>query len=93
MTLRDHEQHQLDEIERRLAAENPRLARRFEKFRPIPVVTFAAATLGVLSLLLAGLTTMVVGFSLDALAPILIGALVTAGVPFTLLWYYRCHWR
>ncbi|WP_020658634.1 DUF3040 domain-containing protein [Amycolatopsis benzoatilytica] len=93
MTLRDHEQRQLDEIERILADENPRLAHRFEKFRPMHVVTFAAATLSVLSLLLAGLTTMVVGFGMGSLPPILAGAAITLGVPLVSAWYYRCRWR
>ncbi len=93
MALRDYEQHQLDEIERHLAHENPRLARRFEKFRPLHVVTFAAATVAVLSMLLIGLVTMVVGFGMGALAPILVGAFLTTAVPLALVWFYRCRWR
>ncbi|MGW7535421.1 DUF3040 domain-containing protein [Amycolatopsis sp. NPDC054798] len=93
MALRDHEQHQLDEIERRLARENPRLARRFEKFRPMPAITFAAAALGVLSVFLTGLVALVVGFGMGSAPPIAVGAVLTTAVPLAIIWFYRCHWR
>ncbi len=93
MALRDHEQHQLDEIERCLAQENPRLARRFEKFRPMPAFTFAAAALGVLSVFLTGLVTLVVGFGMGSAAPIAVGAVLTTAIPLAIIWFYRCHWR
>jgi uncharacterized membrane protein YdcZ (DUF606 family) len=89
MVLRDHEQRQLDEIERLLAEQSPRLARRFSAFRPVPTSALVAGVVGMLILLTTGLVIMVVGVQLSAPALIVIGALITTVVPATIGWHFN----
>ncbi|MFD9887989.1 DUF3040 domain-containing protein [Amycolatopsis sp. NPDC059027] len=87
MALHDYEQRKLDEIEKHLVEENPRMARRFAEFRPIHLITLVAAGLGLLVLLSVGLVVMVIGVRLTAPGLITLGAVLTATVPAAITWY------
>lgn len=90
--MRDHEQRQLDEIERQLTEENPRLARRLATFRPLPASSLVAGVVGLFILLTTGLVIMVVGVQLSAPVVIALGALITAVVPATIGWHATHGW-
>ncbi|GAA4532136.1 DUF3040 domain-containing protein [Amycolatopsis samaneae] len=87
MALHDYEQRKLDEIEKHLVEENPRMARRFAEFRPFHLVTLVAAGLGLIALLAVGLVVMVIGVQLTTPGLIILGALLTAAVPAAVAWY------
>ncbi|WP_037359868.1 DUF3040 domain-containing protein [Amycolatopsis orientalis] len=93
MALRDHEQQQLDEIERELVRESPRLARRFAAFHPVRLSTLAAAAAGLLALLSTGLVITVVGIGMGSPGPIVVGALLIALVPATLIRHFTRGWK
>ncbi|WIV59140.1 DUF3040 domain-containing protein [Amycolatopsis nalaikhensis] len=89
MALHDYEQRKLDEIDRQLTAEAPRLARRFAEFRHVPASALVAGVAGLVILLSTGLVIMVVGVQLGRPGPIILGALITAVVPAAIGWYLR----
>jgi hypothetical protein len=92
MALHDYEQRKLEEIERHLAAENPRLARHLAELAPVPTTALVCGVLGSLILLFTGLVIMVVGVRLGAPPLIVIGAALTAMVPAAVCWYIRRRW-
>ncbi|QFZ21141.1 DUF3040 domain-containing protein [Saccharothrix syringae] len=82
MGLSDHEQRALAEIERQLAADDPRFAARLARARsavrvPKPVRS-AVVLLAAYSL---GLVTIIAGVTLASPALITLGAVITAALP------------
>lgn len=91
MELPENERHELDEIERRLAEDDPKLAARLTNSAPaifIPRRTLIA--IGVLAAYLAGLITIIAGVTVASIALVLLGAVITVGV-FTALTVHA--WR
>lgn len=89
MKLPDHEQQELDEIERRLAEDDPKLAAKLN--RPAPRVP--RRTLVVVAMLVAyavGLIVVMAGVTLASVALIALGACVTLGV---FAWFAVGIWR
>lgn len=89
MTLHDREDRKLAEIERHLAEQDPRLARRLAEFQPISASVLVAVALGVLMLLPTGLVVMVIGVQTAAPVSVVGGALIMAVVPAMTAWYLR----
>ena len=81
MALPDDEQRRLGEIERELAAEDPRLARRFAHRQQVTAGMLAAMVSGALILLAAGATLIVMGVRLGQPVVVGIGALVAVVLP------------
>ena len=81
MALPDDEQRRLGEIERELAAEDPRLARRFAHQRQVTAGMLAALITGALVLLGAGGTLIVMGIRLHQPVVVGIGSVVAVVLP------------
>ncbi|MGW6929841.1 DUF3040 domain-containing protein [Lentzea sp. NPDC054927] len=89
MKLPDHEQQELDEIERRLAEDDPKLAAKLN--RPAPRVP--RRTLVVVAMLVTyavGLIVVMAGVTLSSVPLIALGACVTLGV---FAWFAVRIWR
>lgn len=82
----DDEQRRLGEIERELAAEDPRLARRFDQ--PVAAGALAAVVSGVLILLGAGGMLILMGVRLGMPIVVGIGVVIAAVLP-VLVWVAR----
>lgn len=81
MALPDDEQRRLAEIERGLAEDDPRLARRFAHGQPATAGAFAAMIATALLMLGTGLAVIVAGARLGTPLVIVIGAIIAAIVP------------
>lgn len=79
MGLADHEQRELDEIERQLAEEDPKLAAKLMA-RRLVLTRRAWILLGSLTTYVAGLLVVIAGVSTSSAALVALGALVTAAV-------------
>ncbi|MDX8053687.1 DUF3040 domain-containing protein [Lentzea sp. BCCO 10_0798] len=89
MKLPDREQQELDEVERRLAEDDPKLAAKLNRSAPrVPRRTLVVA--GVLLLYVAGLVVMMVGVTLSSVVLIVLGAGVVFGV---FAWFAVRIWR
>jgi Flp pilus assembly protein TadB len=88
MALPDDEQRRLAEIERGLAEDDPRLARRFAQGSPATRGAFPAVITAAGLMLGTGLVIIVVGFRLGAPLVIVIGAIIAVIVP-ALAWLAR----
>ncbi|MGW0521505.1 DUF3040 domain-containing protein [Crossiella sp. NPDC003009] len=88
MALRDHEQRALDEIERRLAEEDPRLAARFLGLSAPGARTrhAALALLGVLAAYALGLAILVIGISASLTTLVVLGSAISAAVLAAFTW-------
>ncbi|MET9224285.1 DUF3040 domain-containing protein [Lentzea sp. NPDC003310] len=81
MALAEHEKRELDEIEQRLAGEDPKLAAALT--RPSPFVLLSRRTLRVLGLVaahLCGLLVLVGGVTWSSVPLLVLGAVICAGV-------------
>lgn len=79
MRLPDREQQELEEIERRLAEDDPKLAAKLN--RPAPrVPRRTLVVVGVLLLYVAGLIAVMAGVTLSSVVLIAAGACVILGV-------------
>ncbi|SMC53263.1 DUF3040 domain-containing protein [Lentzea albidocapillata] len=79
MQLPDHEQQELDEIERHLAEDDPKLAAKLN--RPAARVPRRTAVVaGMLSLHVIGLLVVVAGVTLSSVVLVALGACVILGV-------------
>ncbi|MCX2946917.1 DUF3040 domain-containing protein [Lentzea sp. NEAU-D7] len=79
MKLPDHEQRELDEIERRLAEDDPKLAAKLTRPAPrMPRRTLVLA--GMLSLYAIGLLVVIAGVSSSSAVVVALGACVVLGV-------------
>ncbi|QRP42931.1 DUF3040 domain-containing protein [Amycolatopsis sp. FDAARGOS 1241] len=81
----DYEKKTLNDIERQLTRESPRLEQSFAEFRPIPSAV-ASTGPSVLTLLATGLLAMVAGVELSSPVMIITGTLMTTVVPAVLEW-------
>jgi hypothetical protein len=86
MALHDEEQRQLAEIERRLAEDDPRLARRLATFRPMQSLALVASIAGLLASVACGLTAMVFGVLLSSPVLIIVGTLLAVFLPTAIGW-------
>jgi hypothetical protein len=94
MALHDEEQRQLAEIERRLAEDDPRLARRLATLRPMESLVVVAAVVGVLASVAGGLIAMVFGVVLSSPILIIAGVLIAVFLPTAIAWrVWRRHRR
>ncbi|MGH3949946.1 MAG: DUF3040 domain-containing protein [Pseudonocardiaceae bacterium] len=84
MALHDEEMQRLNEIERQLAEESPRLAERLAELRPFTISVMAVA--GVLASVTMGLVITVVGAQVDSAALVVLGALLTVVMPTVIIW-------
>ncbi|MDX8050804.1 DUF3040 domain-containing protein [Lentzea sp. BCCO 10_0798] len=79
MKLPDHEQRELDEIERRLAEDDPKLAAKLNRPAPrMPRRTLVLA--GMLSLHVIGLLVVMAGVSSSSAVVVALGGCVVLGV-------------
>ncbi|SDJ49112.1 Protein of unknown function [Lentzea albidocapillata subsp. violacea] len=79
MKLPDHEQQELDEIERHLAEDDPKLAAKLN--RPAPRVPRRTAVVaGMLSLHVLGLLVVVAGVTSSSVVLVALGACLILGV-------------
>lgn len=86
MGLRDREKRALDEIERNLAAEDPRLATRLARMRPGRRLTGRLAVgVGLTVVYLLGLTVVVFGVTTESAALVALGAVLAAVFPVLLV--------
>ncbi|WP_053735782.1 DUF3040 domain-containing protein [Nocardia sp. NRRL S-836] len=89
MKLPDHEQQELDEIERRLAQDDPKLAAKLN--RPAPrVPRRTLVTAGVLALYVVGLVVVMAGVTLSSVVLVALGAGVVLAV---FAWFGVRAWR
>lgn len=89
MKLPDREQQELDEIERHLAEDDPKLAAKLTRPAPrVPRRTVVAA--GMLLLYAAGLLVVMAGVTLSSAVVIALGACVLLGV---FAWFTLRAWR
>ncbi|HUQ59380.1 DUF3040 domain-containing protein [Lentzea sp.] len=89
MRLPDREQQELDEIERHLAEDDPKLAAKLT--RPAPRVPRRIMVVaGMLLLHVAGLVVVMAGVTLSSVAVIAVGACVVLGV---FAWFALRVWR
>lgn len=89
MKLPDREQHELEEIERRLAEDDPKLAAKLNRPAPrVPRRTLVFA--GLLSLYVAGLIAVMAGVTQSSVVLIVVGACVSLGV---FGWFVVRIWR
>ncbi|PXY20366.1 DUF3040 domain-containing protein [Prauserella sp. PE36] len=86
MALHDEEQRQLEEIERRLAEDDPRLAQRLEKLRPLGVSRIGLAILGMLALFVGGLVTIAIGAEISSPVLGIVGVVLAVGLPTVIIW-------
>jgi len=91
MALHDEEQRILTEIERQLAAENPRLARRLAELRPMRVPGMVLALLCALAAPVLGLFLLVVAAQSQVALLFVIGTVFTSVIPTALLWRVWLH--
>jgi hypothetical protein len=82
------EQRRLGEIERELAADDPRLARRFARRERVSAGTLAAVIAGVAGLAAAGGTLIVAGVRLGLPVVAGIGVIIAVALP-VLVWVAR----
>lgn len=79
MKLPDHEQQELDEIERRLAEDDPKLAAKLT--RPAPKVPHRTMVVGgLLALHVIGLLFVMAGVTTSSVVLVAVGACVVLGV-------------
>ncbi|MEU3645745.1 DUF3040 domain-containing protein [Lentzea sp. NPDC034063] len=89
MRLPDREQQELDEIERRLAEDDPKLAAKLTRPAPrVPRRTLVFA--GLLLTYAAGLIVVMAGVTLSSVVLIALGACVVLGV---FAWFAVRVWR
>jgi uncharacterized RDD family membrane protein YckC len=89
MRLPDREQQELDEIERRLAEDDPKLAAKLTRPAPrVPRRTLVVA--GMLLTYAAGLIVVMAGVTLSSVVVIVLGACVVLGV---FAWFAVRVWR
>jgi len=89
MRLPDREQQELDEIERRLAEDDPKLAAKLTRPAPrVPRRTLVVA--GMLLTYAAGLIVVMAGVTLSSVVVIALGACVVLGV---FAWFAVRVWR
>ncbi|MFJ5987069.1 DUF3040 domain-containing protein [Lentzea sp. NPDC092896] len=89
MRLPDREQQELDEIERRLAEDDPKLAAKLTRPAPrVPRRTLVVA--GLLLTYAAGLIVVMAGVTLSSVVLIALGACVVLGV---FAWFAVRVWR
>ncbi|WP_439658641.1 DUF3040 domain-containing protein [Lentzea sp. HUAS TT2] len=89
MRLPDREQQELDEIERRLAEDDPKLAAKLNRPAPrVPRRTLVLA--GLLLTYAVGLIVVVAGVTLSSVVLIALGACVVLGV---FAWFAVRAWR
>lgn len=89
MKLPDREQQELDEIERHLAEDDPKLAAKLNRPAPrVPRRTSVVA--GLLSLYVVGLLVVIAGMTLSSVVLIALGACVSLGV---FAWFAVRIWR
>ncbi|GAA5161973.1 MULTISPECIES: DUF3040 domain-containing protein [Amycolatopsis] len=91
MALHGEEQRRLTEIERQLAEENPRLAQRLAELRPMRVPSVVLAALGALCSMVAGLFILVAGAQAQSGFLLVLGTVLTSGVPTAVLWRMWLH--
>ena len=89
MRLPDREQQELDEIERRLAEDDPKLAAKLNRPAPrVPRRTLVLA--GLLLTYAVGLIVVMAGVSLSSVVLVALGACVVLGV---FAWFAVRAWR
>ena len=89
MRLPDREQQELDEIERRLAEDDPKLAAKLT--RPAPRVPRRTLVVAVMLLAYAaGLIVVMTGVTLSSVVLVVLGACVALGV---FAWFAVRVWR
>ncbi|MGI5499956.1 DUF3040 domain-containing protein [Lentzea sp. CA-135723] len=89
MKLPDHEQRELEEIERRLAEDDPKFAAKLNRPAPrVPRRTLVLA--GVLAFYVAGLVVVMTGVSLASVVLIALGAAMVLAV---FGWFAVRVWR
>ncbi|MFF5992817.1 DUF3040 domain-containing protein [Prauserella flavalba] len=86
MALHDEEQKQLEEIERRLAEDDPRLAQRLEKLRPLGLSRIGLAILLMLVLFVSGLATIAIGAEISSPVLGVLGVVLAVGLPTAIIW-------
>lgn len=86
MALRDEEQRQLAEIERRLAEDDPGLAHRLERLRSSVLPGPVRALAGVVLSVVVGLVLAVLGTETGTTAVRLAGLVLATGVPTLIAW-------
>ncbi|NIH77961.1 DUF3040 domain-containing protein [Amycolatopsis viridis] len=91
MALHDEEQRRLLEIERQLAAENPRLAQRLAELRPMRLSGVLLSVLGILCSPVAGLFLLVAAAQSHAPVLYVIGTVFTSVLPTALIWRAWLH--
>ncbi|MEJ2852151.1 MULTISPECIES: DUF3040 domain-containing protein [unclassified Saccharothrix] len=86
MGLRDREKRALEEIERNLVGEDPRLANRLARMRPGPRLSGRlGVAVGLTVVYLLGLTVVVFGVTTGSTALVVLGAVLTAVFPVLLV--------
>ncbi|MFI9817730.1 DUF3040 domain-containing protein [Saccharothrix variisporea] len=86
MGLRDREKRALEEIERNLAGEDPRLANRLARMRRGPRLSGRLGiAVGLTVVYLLGLTVVVFGVTTGSAALVVLGAALTAVFPVLLV--------
>jgi hypothetical protein len=88
MALRDEEQRQLAEIERRLAADDPRLAQRLARLRPLGLPRTVLGIVGVLAAFVTGLVIVIIGAETTSLATGIAGVIIAVGFPTLIIWRF-----
>jgi hypothetical protein len=91
MRLPDREQQELDEIERRLAEDDPKLAAKLNRSAPrVPRRTLVVV--GMLLTYAVGLIAVMAGVTLSSVVLIALGACVILGVfAWFAVWIWRKH--
>jgi hypothetical protein len=91
MALHGEEQRRLSEIERQLAAENPRLAQRLAELRPMRVSGILLSLLGILCSPVIGLFLLVAAAQSQAVILFVVGTVFTSVIPTALIWRAWLH--
>lgn len=85
MGLRDEERRQLDDIERRLGEDDPRLAQRLTRLRPgVPRLLWVLVALFLLFVVGGVLVAVGAGSGLPVV--VVVGVLVAVGAPTAIIW-------
>ncbi|MFD9701759.1 DUF3040 domain-containing protein [Lentzea sp. NPDC059081] len=91
MELPDREQRELEEIERHLAEDDPKLAARLNRAAPrVLLPRRILVVLGMVALHVVGLVAVVAGVTVSSLVLVVLGMLVIAGV---FAWFTLRAWR